>query len=327
MSACHPHPRTTTAPWYEWPRAGVPASGRGSRPLIQKFASDDYINEFLRDPQRSLQFDADLDQVYTVQFVQASPGQFAGKIAALFPAKDAKGTPLNKGELAKDLSKSRLVGTGLRKLYLPSHGRHYLVVCELHCDVPGFAPPARDTLCQAGFVVRRSRLEYSASQQPAALALLREVVAAQALLADLEGSAPLRPKLAQARASRLARLQRQGVLDGQRAQAEARLVAARQALEDWQVAQGVRPFKEGWLPTASSGVGAWRELLDEEPQTLEEAWYPLYPLFANPKDAAHSAHGRALYYGVVPTSAFETTASGEPRYDDRSSYEMRCLFR
>ncbi|MDP3085575.1 MAG: hypothetical protein Q8N44_18045, partial [Rubrivivax sp.] len=46
-----------------------------------------------------------------------------------------------------------------------------------------------------------------------------------------------------------------------------------------------------------------------------------------PKDAAHSAHGRALYYGVVPTSAFETTASGEPRYDDRSSYEMRCLFR
>ena len=327
MNACHPHPWTTTAPWYAWARAGVPSSGRGTAPLIQKFASDDFINEFLRDPQHSLEFDADIDQVYTVQFVQANPGQFAGKIAALFPTKDAAGTPLKKGEPIGNLNKSRLVGTGMRKLYLPSHARHYLVVGELHCDVPGFPPPGRDKLCQAGFVVRRRRLEYSADLRPEALALLRKMVAAQAVLADLDGLTPMRPKLAQARASRIARLKGQGRFDAQRTQADAALAAARQDLEAWQIEHGIRAFKEAWVPGASRGIGEWLPLLDETPQALEEAWYPLYPLFANPKDAGHSAHGRALYYGVVPTSAFDTSATGEPRYDDRSTYEMRCVYR
>lgn len=326
VNACHPHPWATTAPWYAWPRAGVPSSGRGTRPLIQKFASDDFVNEFLKDPQHSLEFDADTDQVYTVQFVTTSPGQFAGKIAALFPTSE-KGVPMNKGEQAKDLNKSRLVGTGMRKLYLPTHARHYVIVCELHCDVPGFPSPARDKLCQAGFVVRRRRLEYSADQRPEALALLRAVVDAQAALAELDASTPMRPQLAKARAARVSRLKFNGQFDLRRAQADSSLVAARKALEDWQVAHGVRAFKEGWLPGAGARIGGWRELPDEAPQKLEEAWYPLYPLFANPKDPTHSARGRALFYGVVPTSAFDTTASGEPRYDDRSTYEMRCFFR
>ena len=88
------HPWTVTAPWYAWPLAGVPSSGRGSAPLIQKFASDNFVNAFIKDPQHSLEFDADADQVYTAQLVQAQPGQFANKIAALFPAK-ADGSPFN----------------------------------------------------------------------------------------------------------------------------------------------------------------------------------------------------------------------------------------
>ena len=69
------HPWTVTAPWYAWPLAGVPSSGRGSAPLIQKFASDNFVNAFIKDPQHSLEFDADADQVYTAQLVQAQPGQ------------------------------------------------------------------------------------------------------------------------------------------------------------------------------------------------------------------------------------------------------------
>lgn len=328
-AGCTSHPWTVTAPWYAWPRAGVPASGRGTAPLLQKFAGDDFIADFIGDPQHSLEFDADADQVYTSQFIAASPGQFAGKIAALFPVKDAKGTPLNKGEaVPANLRKSRLVGTGLRKLYLPSHARHYLVVCELHCDVPGLPPPAADTLCQAGFVVRRRRLNVGVAQQPAAVALLRTVVQAQALLSDLETVTPLRPALAQARAMRLARLAAQGRLDAERGAARQALAQARAALEDWQLRNGVRSFNEGWLPGTRPRIGSWCELADETPpQLLQEAWVRLQPLKPDPRDTAHAARGRALFFGLVPTGAFETTAHGDARFDDRSTYELRCFFR
>jgi hypothetical protein len=325
-SACH-HPWTVTAPWYAWPRAGVPASGRGTAPLLQKFASDDFINEFVRDPQRSLEFDADIDQAYTAQFVQAQAGGFAGKLAALFPVKDDKGTPWQKGDATSSLRKARLVGSGLRKLYLPSHARHYLVVCELHCDVPGLPPPGAGAVCQAGFVVRRRRTDYSETQHPEALALLRKLVHAQAALADLDESTPLRPPLAQARSSRLARLERLGRLTDTRSAAQQAVADARKALQNWQVERGIRSFKEAWVVGAHEGLGEWRELLDETPQQLDEAWLRLYALVADPRDPAHSARGRALYYGLVPTAAFETTAAGEPRYDERCTYELRCVFR
>ena len=326
VTACH-HPWTVTAPWYEWAQPGVPSAGRGTRPLLQKFASDDFINAFIKEPQRSLEFDDRDDQIYTAQFVQASAGGFAGKIAALFPAKDAKGTPFNSGDPTANLFKSRLTGTGLRKLYLPAHVRHYLVVCELHCDVPGLPPPGPDTVCQAGFVVRRQRLGYAPQFQGEALALLRTVVQAQQALGELDGSTALRPGLAKARASRIGRLLRLGSFAEQSASAQSRLDEARQALEAWQIERGVRAFKEGWVPDANEGFGAWRELIDETPQQIDEAWVRLFPLPADPRNPRHSARGRALYYAVVPTSAFETTTSGEARFDDRSSYELRCFFR
>jgi len=43
----------------------------------------------------------------------------------------------------------------VRKLFLPTHGRSYLVACELHCDAPGFPNAHHEEACQAGFVVRR----------------------------------------------------------------------------------------------------------------------------------------------------------------------------
>ena len=326
VKRCH-HPWTVTAPWYEWAQAGVPSSGRGTRPLIQKFASDQFMADFIKEPQHSLLFDARDDQLYTAQFVQASPGQFAGKLAGLFPVKDEQGTPLRPGDSTLNLRKTQLVGTGLRKLYLPVHARHYLVVCELHCDVPGLPPPGPDTVCQAGFVVRRRRVNYAPAFQAEALDKLRQVVAARQALAAFDEHTPLRPGLAKARSSRLARLRRQGSLEQQRAAARQALAQARKALEDWQLERNVRAFKEGWFAGEHDGTGEWRELIDETPQQLEETWVRLFPLVADARNPRHSARGRALFYGIVPTSAFETTASGEARYDDRSTYELRCFFR
>ena len=326
-ATCH-HPWTVTAPWYDWAHAGVPASGRGSRPSIQKFASDEFIADFLREPQHSLQYDEREDRLYTAQFVKAqAPGSLAGKIAALFPLKNTRGDPFQPGDPSDEVYKTRLVGSGLRKLYLPSHARHYLVVCELHCDVPGLPPPGRDTVCQAGFVVRRQRVGYAPQFQGEALALLRKVVDAQQAVAALDERRPSRPRLAQAQLSRILRLQRQGSFGTQLGDARAALAEARCQLEAWQLERGVRAFKEAWLPGEHEGTGEWRELIDETPQQLDEAWVRLIPLPADPRKLRHSARGRALYYGIVPTAAFDTGPGGEARYDDRNSYELRCLFR
>ena len=326
MNACQ-HPWTVTAPWYAWSLAGVPRAGRGTAPLIQKFASDDFVNQFIKDPQHSLVFDDDIDQAYTAQLVQAQPGQFADKIAALFPSK-ADGTPFNTGDAISNLRKSRLVGTGVRKLYLPSHARHYLVVCELHCDEPGLPAPARGSVCQAGFVVRRRRVGYTPEQHPQALTLLRQLVQAQAALADLAQATPLRAGLAQARASRIARLQSQGRFDDALATATHAVQGARTELQAWQTQHGVRCFKEAWVADAADpAFGAWREIEDETPALLEESWIRLTPLIADPRNATHSARGRALFYGVVPTAAFETGVDGEARFDERCTYEIRSVFR
>ena len=43
-----------------------------------------------------------------------------------------------------------------RKIFLDTHKRFYLVVCQIHCDAPGLpARRTRDDVCEAGFVVRR----------------------------------------------------------------------------------------------------------------------------------------------------------------------------
>ncbi len=326
-TACH-HPWTVTAPWYDWARAGVPGSGRGTAPSIQKFASDEFIAEFLREPQHSLQYDEREDRIYTAQFVKAQPGGgLAGKIAALFPLKNAKGDAWQPGDATDEIYRTTLVGSALRKLYLPSHARHYLVVCELHCDVPGLPPPGPDTVCQAGFVIRRRRVGYAPQFQGEALDLLRKVVDAQQAVAALDQRRPARPRLMQAQLSRILRLQKHGSCDAQRAGAQAALAEARGKLEAWQLERGVRVFKEAWLPGEHEGTGEWRELLDETPQQLDEAWLRLTPLPADPRNPRHSARGRALYYGLVPTAAFETGPGGEARYDDRNTYELRCFFR
>jgi hypothetical protein len=313
------HPWRLVAPWYRWARAGVPADGRNAPPSIQKFSSDDFVNEFIKNPQHSLKFDADIDQVYSVHYeaVPGLVGQLQRKVATLYP-NDAHGN--------KVPSRTKLAPTGIRKLFLPTHSRHYLVVCELHCDFADFPSPKRDEACQAGFVVRRKYLSYPESARPAAVKLLKEISALQAKLSELDQTAPLRPRAAKRRAEKLAKMKADGSFYGQRAELAEQLYEARKALQVWKSEQGVYTVNQGWIPSEHDRIGSW-QIVEDEPQSFTEAAYPLLPLVADRNDPNHDATGRTMYFGLVPASSFDSDADGKSRYDDDSFYEIRCFVR
>ena len=319
MVSAHKHPWLLVGPWYRWAHAGIPADGRGSRPAIQKFSSDDFVNEFIKDPQHSLRFDDDVDQVYSVHFEAAPPlaGQLAGKVATLYP-NDANGTGKP--------SRTKLVPSGIRKLFLPTHSRYYLVVCELHCDFAGFPSPKRDEVCQAGFVVRRKHLSYPESARPFATRFLRNIAEVQGKLAELDQSAPLRPRAAKRRAEKIAKMKSDGSFAAKRTALVAQLDEARQQLQLWKTAQGIHVVNQGWIPGAHERIGSW-QIVEEEPELLVESFFPLLPLVADPNDPDHDATGRTIYFGLVPASSFDTDAQGKARFDDDSFYEIRCFVR
>jgi hypothetical protein len=53
----------------------------------------------------------------------------------------------------------------------------------------------------------------------------------------------------------------------------------------------------------------------------------MFALYADPRVENHDAKVKTIYYGVVPTSSFDTTARGTNRFDDQSLYEIRCFVR
>ena len=93
-------------------------------------------------------------------------GILAGKSRLLFAPKKKDG--------GRDSQTVTANPTATRKIYLDTHRRYYLVVCELHCDAPGFPTTSFDQVCQAGFVVRRTWLKYPESAKGEAALLLKE---------------------------------------------------------------------------------------------------------------------------------------------------------
>ncbi|MCO6457754.1 MAG: hypothetical protein J5I93_20815 [Pirellulaceae bacterium] len=305
------HPWKLVGPWYRWhapDRIAWPAPlpdsdgiggqlplGRSSRPVLQKYAAPDFVEQFLKDPQRSLRYDAS-DLVYAV----AANG-------------------------------STRTATSVRKVFLNTHQRFYLVVCELHCDVAGFPHVDRRQVCEAGFVVRRRRVpvpEPARGQVEAALAsLARARFQRQQVLRRTEppaGNGPIRTtRLEALRATREREL----------AKAESRLCAARQTwqavVEEFQL----QPQVEGWRPLDAE-TGRWQtteELPDEiwcrSSAAPLERIHPLYPLLPDPASDDHSSEGRSLWFGVLPTASAEQDAAGNPRFDDRHVLEVRCFVR
>jgi len=345
------HPWKLVAPWYRWPQAALPSAGRQTGPALQKFAGADFIADFLARPQHSLVFDSTVDVVSNIDLVSAVSGSnLPNKLASLFAIK-ADGTPVKPteaGGILANLKRARLVPSDLRKLFLPTHDRHYLVVCELHCDAPGFPSANRKDVCQAGFVVRRR-------QRVMPPALINEAgLKAQALrtleaeYAELQELSPLSGPEALARRAAIVALKHSGSWASLIEQLHTQLQVQRKTLADWFVAQGISVTVEGWFADIQDGktsktLGQWHAMSETKQQadsvvdTLDsvsgktlasgESWFPLFPLIPDPRDAQHDGAGRCIYYGVVPASSLQHDNEGRSRFDDVNTYEIRTFVR
>jgi len=306
------------APWWHWP--SQTGHGRTSRPALQKYETSDLVNTFLADPQLRLKFLHHVDEV-----------------VAITPASSPLGSPIRKP-------------TGVRKLYLDTHHRHYLVTCELHCDATGFPPVTMDQVCQAGFVIRRRLFDVPIEERAASRTMLRRLASAKQRLASAEA------ELATARLRHTATVHARK-LEARR-EAAASLVAQHQAaVRDWASAIGLRRRLEGWIPQGIdrtpgtpgthvdmpacpaggaqggasppaplAGVGRWKAV-EELPTDLAEDSFPLRPLIADPTNPGSDAAGATIYYGLVPTGSADVDPNGTARFDDDSTYEIRCFVR
>ncbi|TYB64800.1 hypothetical protein FXF51_20315 [Nonomuraea sp. PA05] len=312
------HDWRVVAPWWHWPRlGGVPAPGEEAQrravrlqaPVLQKYDGPDLVNTFLSDPQRRLEFIDDSDRVATLS--EKRPG----------------GLP------------QRTTAGGIRKLYLPTHHRHYLVVCALHCDAAGFPRARADDVCEAGFVVRRRTADLPGGPDGEAATRLRHWARARgrARIAErrLLGETGLRRNLLQHRLSALA---------------EAERAARERVREVAQEAGAPTRTLSGWIPagvdaagvpgpmpacgdsgaagtrTPLTGVGSWTPV-EELPEHLAEAAYPLASVLADPARPGSDAALQTLYFGVVPTGSGDIDTTGGPRFDDGDDYEIRCFAR
>ncbi len=347
--ATHAAPNWRLAgPWYRWPRPGLPADGRVSRPAIQKFAGDDFIKDFLARPQHSLKYDETIDVVNGYQLAQA--GSFAEKVLCMLPL-TAAGKPAKRldadGNVIKDpVYRARLAPTDLRKLYQPAHDRHYLVTCELHCDEPGFPRVARQQVCQTGFVVRRRRSKLppgvsaamvteQAKPVQALAADLHELLTLDAAATDQQASSGLRANALRQQAL-LAEQEKQSNWAALLADKREKLEKERQKLQKWYDEKGIDVEIDGWFPTVQDGkssrtYGEWRHLDSAEKLHADpsagERHYPLFALVPDPRETQHDAAGRTLYYGTVPTGGLEHDGSGAARFDELTTYEIRCFVR
>lgn len=292
---------------------------RATAPVVQKYDTSDPVSLFLKEPQKSLAYVSD-DQVYEAVAAAAVPS----------------------GSKRRSFADHFLRSTGTRKLFLPSHKRFYLVICELHCDTPGFPSVARDKVCEAGFVVRRRRLSYRREDAERAAGLVAEAGSLTAQIARIDrGSArrvlkkrhagtPAGVFGAVSTAASGARSRVDSALDeksrARRAELEARLAEVRARLLAWKVESGAEFVEEGWVPSEAENVGAW-QVVGDTPEEVVETVYPLYPLVPDPRAGAHDGAGKTLYFGLVPAPGREVDTAGFARFDDRSRFRARCFVR
>jgi len=273
------HAWKLVGPWYRWAHPGVPSAGRVSRPVFQKYDGPGMVAEFLKEPQRSLKFTDD-DRVHEVRpMPPMSPATYNGK--------------------PRRLSDLGYFPTSTRKLFLDTHKRFYLVVCELHCDITGFPPVNRAQVCSAGFVVRR-RIVRNLTQKAIA-----------------EGEPILR------RLSAFAVTQSIGP---KQAFALEELKVERSRVARWANKYGIAVRVQGWRQLGQ-GIGQWTDVSETPAGNITEQTFPLYPLIPDPRDARHSGKGRTIYFGVVPTGSSDTDEFGKARFDDATQYEIRCFVR
>lgn len=336
MVTTAPHDWTLVGPWYRWPRPGLPADGRLSVPEIQKYAHPQFVKSFLVEPQKSLRLDPDRDFRSKPSLIAGSTGILGRTGQVLAAAKGWAGQKVQERVLFRQdqLQNTRLANSGLLKLYQPVHERFYLVVAELHCETGGFPSPERQAVCRAGFALRRRSTVIDGKDAQTIEALLTAVQDAQVQLAEVLGQGPLKATLKQRRAQKVAELTIAGTLDAEVSLRKEGLAKAKADLAAWQAANGVVTSRQRWVgldPTdPAAKAGAWRDIAPGTEDLLAdgdlaEDVIPMQRV--HPQGGGHDASGRALYFGVIPTTSQQHDERGEPRLDDSSVYEIRCFVR
>jgi hypothetical protein len=301
------------------------------------YETSSFVNDFLRDPQAFLEF-ADF---------RATPDTTAAD-----PALD----PALEDEAPGVIDST----TWIRKVFLGAHARFYLVVVELHCDTSGFPSVLGDKPCQASFVVRRRNRYVPAREQPTqqqappgqVIARVRPkpqpvqdpFESPQRPLASVDDRATTAkdtvaafqpwttPGMPPAKASRDTVL-RQAARDGRDLAAFAAASRAKLASLQEALAESAKKTEmpsvvaeEGWIPTGPNR-GGWTILPDAMDGPPLEASFPLYPLVPDPRAPNHAGHGRAIFFGVVPTGSADLDDYDQPRFDDAHEYFIRCFVR
>ena len=297
------HEWRLVAPWWDWPLRGStdpndpgePAARRSvrvSRPALQMYDSPDLVNVFLSDPQLRLAFDPDTDEVWDV----TAPN------FGTFPQR----TPTHR-----------------RKLFLASHHRNYLVVCSLHCNAAGFPQVRTDEICQVGLVVRRRRIDLPDGPQGEVARALRQHAVARSKRAAVERRlAAMRPANGGA--------VRSAVLESRLRSLKSAEQDARDLVLQWVQSGGQVRRLEGWIPTgvdaaghrgpmpgcgsgpartAVASTGSWQPV-EELPETLTEAAYPLSPLVPDPTNPATTRPARPSTSGSCPPDRPTSTTPG-----------------
>lgn len=308
----HPaeHDLLVLAPWWKWGAPPDPQQGRASAPVLQKYDSSDLVNTFIQDPQRALKFGpADV-----VHVVAAAPPAPAGPRPVRFS--DTIYVPEE---------------PQTRKIFLDTHKRFYLVVCQISCDVPGLPKVSRDKICQVRFVVRRRTTKVPTAHVAEARQALTDLATARAQRRKLESAwTALRASAdagaaASARALRLDAAKRASI-QSRRDSVKARVSSERERLLGLVQKLGISMRLEGWFPSATGGykIGFWNTV-EETPTDLEnEDTYPMYPLIPPRSAPEHAGQFGTIYFGLLPTGSHDTDDTGEPRFDDQSMYEVRC---
>ena len=196
------------------------------------------------------------------------------------------------GGKATTAQEATLVPTGVRKLYLATHKRFYLVVCELHCFAAGFPTVKPAQACQTGFVVRRRSLNIPIANQKEARKqadqILKEINAIGADIAFWQQTSPSVGFRAKRRALEVQKAKANGTYDGKVKNLQDALAAAQKKLEDWRATFKVTSTLEGWIPGPFENIGSWEEVEEtpkqtsKEPFPRNEASFPLFSVFPDP---------------------------------------------
>ncbi|WP_018353266.1 hypothetical protein [Longispora albida] len=282
------------APWYARESAGLGLNDpRAFAPAIQMYDRPEFVTRLAADPSNHLKFTPEDRWSYPVPVAFPAPGTGRERFAT-----------------------SRLVTTGLRKLFQPNHDRFYAVVSELFCDEPGLPRAGAHRDLTVRFVLRRQRFAYEGTKSQAWRL-------AKDLMLDLYDRQYKGKGTVSAKGTNVGDLDDLWWADP----------AERERFEathgDLIGQLGARTVVQRWLVDPATGTGRWADPGDTRPGESEQD-YPMWRLPGR-DGVCGAANTRALWFGLIPTFSSEHWADPAspgrrpvPKLDEKAIYQIHC---